>query len=61
MQERDIVLAERLHGLESCVDDPSFAHYETLRALPPHVMKELERFFKDYKALEGKNNENDPL
>jgi inorganic pyrophosphatase len=40
-----------------CVDDPSFAHYETLRALPPHVSKELERFFKDYKALEGKKAE----
>jgi len=23
--------------------------------LPPHTMKEIERFFKDYKLLEGKN------
>ncbi len=37
-----------------CVDDPSFAHYETLRSLPPHLMRELDRFFRDYKGLEGK-------
>jgi inorganic pyrophosphatase len=37
-----------------CVDDPSFSHYETLRSLPPHVMRELDRFFRDYKGLEGK-------
>jgi inorganic pyrophosphatase len=40
-----------------CVDDPSFAHYETLRSLPPHLMKELDRFFRDYKTLEGKKGE----
>ncbi len=27
---------------------------ETLRSLPPHLMKELDRFFRDYKGLEGK-------
>lgn len=40
-----------------CVDDPAFAHYETVRALPPHVIRELDRFFRDYKALEGTKQE----
>jgi len=25
--------------------------------LPPHIARELERFFRDYKALEGKKQE----
>jgi inorganic pyrophosphatase len=37
-----------------CIDDPSFDHYGSLHALPPHISKELDRFFRDYKALEGK-------
>ena len=37
-----------------CVDDPAYAQYETLEQLPPHVMKELDRFFRDYKQLEEK-------
>jgi inorganic pyrophosphatase len=37
-----------------CIDDPAFAHYQQLRELPPHQMKELDRFFRDYKTLEEK-------
>jgi inorganic pyrophosphatase len=37
-----------------CIDDPAFSHYETVQALPPHVLRELDRFFRDYKVLEGK-------
>lgn len=37
-----------------CVDDPAFAHYQDHDQLPPHVLIELERFFRDYKSLEGK-------
>lgn len=37
-----------------CVDDPAYAQYEKLEQLPPHVMKELDRFFRDYKMLENK-------
>ena len=37
-----------------CVDDPAYSQYERLDEIPPHVMKELERFFRDYKTLEGK-------
>jgi len=37
-----------------CIDDPAYAHYATWTQLPPHVMRELDRFFRDYKALEGK-------
>ncbi|MDQ3338038.1 MAG: inorganic diphosphatase [Myxococcota bacterium] len=40
-----------------CIDDPSFDHYGSLHALPPHISKELDRFFRDYKALEGKKQE----
>ena len=37
-----------------CIDDPAVSHYQNIRQLPPHLMKELERFFRDYKALENK-------
>ncbi|MGE0547286.1 MAG: inorganic diphosphatase [Kofleriaceae bacterium] len=36
-----------------CIDDPAYAHYDSLQALPPHISKELDRFFRDYKALES--------
>jgi inorganic pyrophosphatase len=42
-----------------CVDDPAFAHYETLAAIPAHVMREVDRFFRDYKVLEGKGDQVD--
>lgn len=34
--------------------DPEYAHYNTIEELPPHRMKEVKRFFEDYKALEKK-------
>lgn len=37
-----------------CVDDPAYAQYERLDQIPQHVMKELDRFFRDYKTLEDK-------
>lgn len=37
-----------------CVDDPAYAQYESLDQLPPHIMRELDRFFRDYKTLENK-------
>lgn len=40
-----------------CIDDPAFAHYAEATELPPHVMRELDRFFRDYKVLEGKHSE----
>ena len=36
-----------------CIDDPAYAHYDSVQALPPHVLRELDRFFRDYKILEG--------
>ena len=42
-----------------CIDDPAFAHYENVKALPPHVLRELDRFFRDYKVLEGKGEQVD--
>jgi inorganic pyrophosphatase len=36
------------------VDDPEYEHYRDIAELPPHRLKELERFFLDYKVLESK-------
>jgi inorganic pyrophosphatase len=36
------------------VDDPEYAHYQDIAELPPHRLRELERFFLDYKVLEQK-------
>ena len=36
------------------VDDPEYEHYHDISELPPHRLKELERFFLDYKVLENK-------
>jgi inorganic pyrophosphatase len=36
------------------VDDPEYAHYQDVAELPPHRLRELERFFLDYKVLENK-------
>ncbi len=43
------------------VDDPAVNHYTDVAELPPHLMKELDRFFRDYKVLEGKATEIDQL
>lgn len=39
------------------IDDPAVAHYRSHEELPPHVARELLRFFEDYKALENKEVE----
>jgi inorganic pyrophosphatase len=36
------------------VDDPEYADYQDVAQLPRHRLKELERFFLDYKVLEHK-------
>jgi inorganic pyrophosphatase len=36
------------------VHDPAFAHIIDKKQLPDHVLRELRRFFEDYKALEQK-------
>ncbi len=36
-----------------CIDDPAYLHYTSADQLPPHIMRELDRFFRDYKLLEG--------
>jgi len=35
-------------------DDPAVSDYTHIRELPQHQLKELRRFFEDYKSLEGK-------
>lgn len=39
------------------LDDPAIRDYTHIRELPPHVLRELERFFLDYKTLENKRVE----
>ncbi len=36
------------------VDDAEFAHYQSVEELAPHRLKQVKRFFEDYKILENK-------
>jgi inorganic pyrophosphatase len=36
------------------MDDPAFNDYWHIKELPDHRLRELRRFFQDYKALEDK-------
>lgn len=36
------------------VDDPTYGEHPDIAELPPHRLRELQRFFLDYKVLEGK-------
>jgi inorganic pyrophosphatase len=36
------------------LDDPAVNHYTHIRELPQHLLRELKRFFEDYKTLEKK-------
>lgn len=35
-------------------DDPEYSHIEGINELAPHKLKEMQRFFEDYKILENK-------
>ncbi len=37
-----------------CVNDPAVSDYTDKAQLPPHVLREMQRFFEDYKTLEHK-------
>ncbi len=43
------------------VHDPEFADYQDLKELPRHRLREIERFFLDYKTLEGKTVTVEPM
>jgi inorganic pyrophosphatase len=36
------------------VDDPAFEEYRDIAELPKHLLREIKRFFEDYKTLEHK-------
>lgn len=36
------------------LDDPEYQHFEDIGDLPPHRLREIRRFFEDYKRLENK-------
>ncbi|MGE5245681.1 MAG: inorganic diphosphatase [Betaproteobacteria bacterium] len=40
--------------LAVAIGDPAFSDYQDFRELPKHVVREMVRFFQDYKVLEGK-------
>ena len=44
-EEDDKIIAISQH-------DPAFAHYQNLEELGSHTLRELQRFFQDYKMLE---------
>jgi inorganic pyrophosphatase len=35
-------------------DDQEYSHYNSITELPPHRLKQIQRFFEDYKILENK-------
>ena len=41
------------------VHDPAFADYTDKAQLPAHLLREMRRFFEDYKALEKRGNANE--
>jgi inorganic pyrophosphatase len=43
------------------VRDPAMAGYRDVAELQEHTLREIERFFQDYKALEGKAVEVQPI
>jgi inorganic pyrophosphatase len=43
------------------VDDPEYAHYRDISELAPHRIKEMQRFFLDYKVLENKTVDIDDI
>ncbi|MEM1056689.1 MAG: inorganic diphosphatase [Bacteroidota bacterium] len=43
--------------LATCPDDPGFSDMEDIDELPVHLLRQIERFFQDYKKLEGKEVE----
>lgn len=37
------------------MDDAEFSHYNAVSELPPHRLRQVKRFFEEYKALENKS------
>ena len=43
------------------VDDPEFIEVHDVKELPPHRLREIQQFLRDYKSLEGKIAKVGPL
>ena len=39
------------------VNDPAWSDYTDFKQLPGHIVREIQRFFEDYKQLESKQVE----
>jgi len=50
LEDDDKIIAVHVH-------DPVVSGYRDNRDLPPHMLREMTQFFKEYKALEGKEVE----
>ena len=37
-----------------CADDPEYRHFNDISELPEHRLREIRRFFEDYKKNENK-------
>ena len=58
---RAVVVAMQADPMFQALTDPAVAGYRDVTELQEHTLREIERFFQDYKALENKSVEVYPI